>query len=60
MRSPHALTFVLITVLIDTIGLGIVIPVLPELVMQLTGEGLSAASRWGGWLAFAYAGMQVV
>ena len=60
MRSPHALTFVLITVLIDTIGLGIVIPVLPELVMQLTGEGLSAASRWGGWLAFGYASMQVV
>ena len=60
MRSPHALTFVLLTVLIDTIGLGIVIPVLPELVMHLTGEGLSAASRWGGWLAFAYASMQVV
>jgi len=60
LRSPHALTFVLLTVLIDTIGLGIVIPVLPELVMHLTGEGLSTASRWGGWLAFAYASMQVV
>jgi MFS transporter, DHA1 family, tetracycline resistance protein len=56
--AGHAVTFILITVLIDTIGFGIVLPVLPELIMELTGEGLSAASRYGGWLAFAYAVMQ--
>ncbi len=58
LASSHALGFVLLTVLIDTIGFGIVIPVLPELIMELTGEGLDAAARYGGWLAFSYAVMQ--
>ncbi len=53
--SRHALTFIFITVLIDTIGFGIVIPVLPELIMELTGKPVNEAARIGGWLAFAYA-----
>ena len=52
--------FVLITVLLDTIGFGIIAPVTPELIMELTGEGLSAAAVYGGWLLFAYALMQFV
>lgn len=55
---PAALIFIFITVLVDVIGLGIIIPVLPTLIMELSGEGLSAASRYGGWLMFAYASMQ--
>ena len=59
-RKPRAaaLIFIFITVLVDVIGLGIIIPVLPSLIMELTGEGLSAASRYGGWLMFAYAAVQ--
>lgn len=57
-RHGAALVFIFITVLLDVIGLGIVIPVLPTLIMELTGEGLSAASRYGGWLMFAYAAVQ--
>lgn len=53
-----ALIFIFITVLVDVIGLGIIIPVLPSLIMELTGEGLSTASRYGGWLMFAYASVQ--
>ena len=53
-----AIGFILVTVLIDVIGLGIIIPVAPKLIMELTGEGVSAASRYGGWLSFAYALMQ--
>lgn len=56
--SPHALTFIFITVLIDSIGFGIVIPVFPQLIMELTGEPVNEAARIGGWLAFAYAIMQ--
>ncbi len=56
--SSHALTFIFITVLIDTIGFGIILPVTPELIMELTGEGLSRASIYGGWLAFSFAIMQ--
>jgi DHA1 family tetracycline resistance protein-like MFS transporter len=58
--SRHALTFVLLSVLIDTIGFGIVLPVLPELITELRHAGLDDAARWGGWLAFAYAAMQFV
>ena len=57
-HSRHALTFVLLTVLIDTIGFGIVLPVLPELIRELRHAGLDDAARWGGWLALAYAAMQ--
>ena len=59
-RDPHAraTAFILITILIDTIGFGIIIPVIPELIMELTGEGFSEAARYGGWLLFLYALMQ--
>jgi len=53
-----SLTFIFITILIDVIGIGIIIPVLPTLIETLSGKGLSEASRIGGWLMFAYAFMQ--
>ena len=55
-RRP--LLFIFITVLIDMIGFGIIIPVMPELIMELTGEGLGRAAQYGGWLLFVYALMQ--
>ncbi|MEO1022860.1 MAG: TCR/Tet family MFS transporter [Bacteroidota bacterium] len=55
---PAALIFIFITVLVDVIGLGIIIPVIPDLIMELTGEGVSAAAKYGGWLLFIYAFMQ--
>ena len=56
--SRYALAFIFITMLVDTIGLGIIIPVTPKIIAQLTGEGLSDAARWGGWLMFVFALMQ--
>src|SRR2546422_223301 len=53
-----AVLFIFITVLVDTIGLGIILPVLPELIMELTGEGLSRASIYGGWVWVFFAGIQ--
>lgn len=55
-----AIGFIFITLLIDVIGFGIVIPVFPSLIMELTGEGLSVASEYGGWLLFAYAFIQFI
>ncbi len=55
---PAALSFIFVTVLIDVIGLGIIIPVLPKLLEQLTGQGISRVSEYAGWLSFAYAGAQ--
>ena len=57
-KRPPALGFIFITILIDVIGLGIIIPVVPKLIQQLTGEGLSRASIYSGWLTFAYASAQ--
>jgi len=33
-------------------------PVLPELIMQITGDDLSSAAQYGGWLAVSFAVMQ--
>ncbi len=56
--NRHALAFIFITMLVDTIGLGIILPVTPKLIAELTGQGMSEAARWGGWLFFSYALMQ--
>jgi DHA1 family tetracycline resistance protein-like MFS transporter len=57
-QSNKALIFIFITILVDVIGLGVIIPVVPKLIEELTGEGLSEASRYGGWLVFSFAAMQ--
>ncbi len=53
-----AISFIFITLLIDVTGLGLIIPVFPKLIEQLIHGGISEASKWGGWLTFAYAIMQ--
>ena len=59
-RRPgkFAITFVFITVFLDMVGFGIVMPVLPRLIEQVSGADLAGATVWGGWLFFAYGGMQ--
>jgi MFS transporter, DHA1 family, tetracycline resistance protein len=57
-NKSGAVGFIFVTLLLDVVGLGIIIPVLPSLIMELTGEGLSVASEYGGWLLFAYAFFQ--
>ncbi|MFZ1988138.1 MAG: TCR/Tet family MFS transporter [Alphaproteobacteria bacterium] len=54
----HALAFIMILLVLDTIGFGITVPVMPLLVTHLTGTDLSAAALYGGWLMFVYALMQ--
>ena len=53
-----AIGFIFVTILIDTIGFGIIIPVLPDLIMELTHGTTSEAARIGGWLLFAFAIVQ--
>lgn len=55
---PAAVGFIFVTLLLDIIGLGIIIPVIPQLIQELTGADVSEASRYGGWLLFAYAFFQ--
>jgi DHA1 family tetracycline resistance protein-like MFS transporter len=58
VTSRNALLFIFLTMLIETIGLGLIIPVAPGLIAELTHTGLSGAASWGGWLFFVYALMQ--
>jgi DHA1 family tetracycline resistance protein-like MFS transporter len=58
VKKTNAITFIFITILIDVIGMGIIIPVMPDLIKELTGEGLSKSSFYNGLLMFSYATMQ--
>ena len=50
-----AVNFIFITVLIDVIGFGIIIPVLPDLLSEMMDIGINDASKYGGYLLFAFA-----
>jgi len=60
MRQPgkHALAFIFLTVLIDTIGFGIILPVMPQLIVELTGETVARATLIAGGLLTTYAILQ--
>lgn len=52
---PAATIFVTATVLIDALAFALIMPVLPKLLMELTGEGVAEAARWGGIATFVFA-----
>ena len=56
--TKHAFAFVWVTVLLDMIGLGLIMPIVPAVLRQLTGADVAHASIYGGWLFFSYAAMQ--
>ena len=58
--KPNASTlfFVALIVFIDMVGIGLIVPVLPGLLEELTGETLDRTAQIGGLLAFSYALMQ--
>ncbi len=58
MPLRASLGFVFAIVLIDMLGFGIVIPVLPGLIMHLAHVPISAAAAYAGWLSAGYATMQ--
>lgn len=59
-RTHQAIFFVLLTVMINSIGFGIIIPVLPELLIELTGLPANQAAIHGGWMTFVFALMQFI
>jgi len=59
MRFHHpAVPIVLTVLLIDSIGFGIVLPVLPDLIVHLGQVTLAEATRIAGYMLVAYAGAQ--
>lgn len=56
MKSKQAaIGFIFITLLIDVIGFGIIIPVLPDLIAKMKHVSVSEASRYGGILLTVFA-----
>ena len=53
-----AIGFIFVTVLIDVIGWGLIIPVMPRLIAGMRHIPINQASADGGWLLFVYASMQ--
>jgi MFS transporter, DHA1 family, tetracycline resistance protein len=52
--SRHAVTFVFITVLLDMVGFGLIIPVVPRLIQDVGHIDLAEASAISGWMFCAY------
>lgn len=57
-RFDLSLLFILFTVTLDAIGIGLIFPVMPDLMEEVTGAGLGEAALWGGVLAASFAVMQ--
>ncbi|MBK7561352.1 MAG: TCR/Tet family MFS transporter [Chitinophagaceae bacterium] len=62
MATPRkaAVGFIFITLLIDVMGWGLIIPVMPKLISQLKGIPVNEASSYGAWLLSAYAITQFI
>lgn len=56
MFKCRAITFILMTLLIDAIGIGIVFPIMPDLMARVGAGGAGEGAFWGGLLMAAYAG----
>jgi MFS transporter, DHA1 family, tetracycline resistance protein len=54
----QALAVVLITIFIDTVGIGIIIPVMPALLLELVGGNYGSVALYSGWLMFLFAALQ--
>src|SRR5437660_1899637 len=53
-----AVIFILVTVLLDILAMGLIIPVLPKLILDFLGGQMTDAANWNGWFALVFALMQ--
>src|SRR5947208_9367002 len=58
-RKP-ALGFIFVTLFLDVLGIGLIIPILPKLIETLCGGSVAGAATAVGWLAALYSLMQFV
>lgn len=50
--------FILFTVMLDAMGIGLIVPVMPDLIQELQGADIGSAALWGGLLSTIFALMQ--
>ncbi len=60
MQNRLPITFILITIVLDAMGIGLILPVMPDLIREVHGGDLGNAAVWGGILATAFAVMQFI
>lgn len=60
MKTRLPILFIMITLVIDAMGIGLIMPVMPDLIRELRGTSLASAALWGGVLASSFAVMQFV
>lgn len=60
MNSKNAFAFIFITIVIDSTGLGIIIPSLPSLVSEVSNVSISESANYYGLILGSYALMQFV
>ena len=59
MKSRKAgIIFILVTVTLDILAMGLIIPVLPKLILDFLGGQMTSAANWNGWFALVFALMQ--
>ena len=58
-RTP-ALGFIFVTLVLSIVGMGLLIPVLPQLIVQMRGGDMTEGSHAYGWIVSVYALMQFV
>jgi len=59
-RRQAAAAFVLVTVFLDMLSIGIMIPVLPQLIKAFVGGSVSAAALWTGIFGVAWGAAQFI
>ncbi len=57
-RTKRILALVAFIVFIDMLGIGLILPVMPRLIGDVSDVGVSRAAEIGGYLMLAYAAMQ--
>ncbi|SIT84247.1 MFS transporter, DHA1 family, tetracycline resistance protein [Yoonia rosea] len=58
MNKRFAVIFIFISVMLDSMGIGLIMPVMPDLIQEVEGQGIGGAAVWGGILATIFAAMQ--
>jgi MFS transporter, DHA1 family, tetracycline resistance protein len=58
VKQRPAVVFILVTVMLDMLGIGLIAPVLPKLILSFLGNNMTAASNWTGAFLTVFALMQ--
>lgn len=58
MKTKSAISVIFFTVVLDITGIGIIFPIMPDLLQELGITSVSEAALWGGILSTSYAIMQ--